>query len=163
MNEDFPSYRRIDSETEYRAALLQVIGRAERSLRILDRDLSRMQLERTPAIEFLKGFLRGNGESKIYVALHQIEYLERSAPRLRELFETHSHLVEVRCVPDSLKHLADCHLLADQSHGVRRFHADHSRASVAFDNPQEIAPWWRRFDELWEHCEHCLKNARLCL
>lgn len=163
MSVEHPAYRRGDSEAEYRDSIVRVIGRARKSIYIFDRDLSRMQLERPPALDALAGFLRGGDPPELRIAVHRPELLETTAPRLRNLLETHGHVASVRCVPDTLRHLADCHLLADASHGIRRFHADHPRCAVAFDNPAEIAPWWLRFEELWEASAPCLSGMRLGL
>jgi hypothetical protein len=51
--------------------------------------------------------------------------------------------------------LADRYVLADQTHGAIRFHADHARGKAVSSMPAEIDPWWRRFDDLWQESEVC--------
>lgn len=163
MNGPAATYQRTDTEAEYRDAICRILAGARGTIYVLDRDLSRMGLERRPALDHLAAFLRGREQRQLHIALHHTAFLETAAPRLFDLLADHAHVAAVRCVPESFRQLADCHVLADNYHGVRRFHADHPRCATAFDNPTEIAPWWARFEELWALTEGCLKSAKLPL
>lgn len=161
MSQALPAYRRTDTEADYREAICRILSCARQTIYILDRDLSRMHLERRPAFDHLAAFMRAPGARQMHIAVHQTGFLETAAPRLLDLLAAHTHIATVRCVPESLRQLADCHVLADSRHGLRRFHADHPRCATAFENPLEIAPWWARFEELWAMSDACLKTAKL--
>lgn len=152
-----PSYQLLTSEAEYRQACDTVLGRAERELLIFDRDLRRMQLEENSRLQLLSAFLAGNRLRRICIVLHDPEPLHRQLPRLMQVIVRFSHMIDVRQTPDNLRHLADAHLLADDAHGVRRFHIDQPRSALVVDNPDYVYPWWQRFMELWELSHPCLQ------
>lgn len=146
-------YQRFATESDYRAALLNVIGTAQSTIRILDHDLQRMWLHTRESSEILTAFLSGNQERKMDIAVHDFSYMQKNAPRLLHLCERYPHAFRISLVPKTLQHLADSHLLADMRHGVRRFHRDFPRGSLLIDATEEVMPWWRRFDEIWELCQ----------
>lgn len=143
-------YQRFDTENEYRAALLKVVAAAQNAIRILDHDLQRMALHTPDAYESLKAFLGTDSKRQIHIAVHDFSFIQRNASRLGRLFDKHPQNIQIRLIPESLHHLADSHLLADRKHGTRRFHRDFPRGSLMIGNPEEIAPWWDRFDQIWE-------------
>lgn len=140
------SYALLSGEAEYRSAIGDVLMRARSALRVFDRDLAQMQLASRDGAEKLESFVTGGGRMEL--VLHDTDSL-LEAPRLRRLLDHHGHLFEVRTLPDDLRHLADCHVLADGIHGVRRFHFSQPRAALEIDAPTTIQPWWQRFDDLW--------------
>ncbi len=87
------------------------------------------------------------------IAVHDFSHIQKNAPRLLHLLERYPHTFRISLVPKSLQHLTDSHLLADMKHAVRRFHRDFPRGSLLLDTIDEVAPWWRRFDEIWELCQ----------
>lgn len=150
-----PVYTLLTSESEYRQACDTVLGRAEREVLIFDRDLVTLQLEERARLDALTGFLQPGGLRSIRVVLHDPGPVERKAPCLMQLLSRFSHLVEVRRSPDSLRHLADTHVLVDAVHGVRRFHIDQPRSALILDDPAYLLPWRQRFEELWELSHPC--------
>jgi hypothetical protein len=152
-----PSYQLCSSEGEYRQACDTVLGRTGRELLVFDRDLGKLRLEDNIRLQLLSNFLASDRLRRIRIVLHDPEPLHRQAPRLMQVIARYSHMIEVRQSPDSLRHLADSHLLADDAHGVRRFHIDQPRSALVIDDPAYIHPWWQRFDELWELSHPCLQ------
>ena len=152
-----PAYTLLTSEAEYRQACDAVLARAEHEILIFDRDLRRLQLDHKLRLDSLVAFLTDDHLRRIRVVLHDPGPLNREAPRLMQLIARFAHLVEVRQSPDNLRHLADTHLLADDAHGVRRFHIDHPRSALVLDDPVYIHPWRERFEELWALSRPCLQ------
>lgn len=150
-----PHYQLLASEGGYRQACDAVLRRAEREILIFDRDLAALRLEDMERLSILTGFLQANALRRIRMVLHDPEPLERNAPRLMRLVFRFSHAVDIRQSPDNLRHLADTHLLVDESHGVRRFHVDQPRSALVTDDPAYITPWRQRFEELWELSHPC--------
>ena len=142
-----PSYQLITSEAEYRQACDTVLMHAQKELLIFDRDLQSLQLDHATRLQLLSDFLAADHLRRIRIVLHDPGPLHRQAPRLMQLITRYSHLVEVRQSPDNLRHLADSHLLADDAHGVRRFHIEQPRSALVTDDPTYIPPWWQRFVE----------------
>lgn len=150
------SYQLLASEADYRQACDMVLRRAEREILIFDRDLAALRLEDTQRLSALADFLQAAPPRRVRMVLHEPERLERNAPKLMRLILRFSHVMAIRRSPDNLRHLADTHLLADECHGIRRFHADQPRSALVLDDPADIAPWWQRFEELWELSQPCL-------
>jgi len=149
-------YQLLVSEADYRQACDTILSRAEREILIFDRDLTALRLEDTTRLAVLKDFLQTDPMHRIRIVLHDPGPLERDAPRMMQLISRFSHVIYARRSPDNLRHLADTHLLADESHGVRRFHVDHPRSALILDDPDYINPWRQRFEELWELSHPCL-------
>ncbi len=143
------AYSRFDSESAWREALGDVIVRARSELRVLDRDLSKMKLDAAATITAIEELLASEPTPRLLIAVHDPQPLRNQMPRLLRLAQRWEHAIELRQIPDHYRHLADCHALADAKHGARRFHIDHARGALLLDEDKEIAPWWRRFDELW--------------
>ena len=151
------AYTLLTSEADYRAACDTILGLAEHQILIFDRDLVRLRLGERTRLEALAGFLGADSLRRIRVVLHDPGPLEHDMPRLMQLLARFSHSVDVRQSPDDMRHLADTHVLADEKHGVRRFHADQPRSALIVDDPAYIQPWQQRFDELWELSQPCLR------
>lgn len=154
MNSD---YKLLTSEAEYRQACDTILRHAEREILIFDRDLAALRLEEKTRLEALAAFLQRDRLRRMRMVLHDPGPLERNAPRLLQLVLRFSHVVEVRQSPDNLRHLADTHLLADENHGLRRFHVDQPRSALIVDDANYIRPWRQRFEELWELSQPCLR------
>jgi hypothetical protein len=150
-------YRLLTSEADYRQACDTILQRAEREILIFDRDLAALRLKDAARLDALAAFLQTDSLSSIRIVLHDPGPLERNEPRLTRLIFRYSHKVDVRQSPDNLRHLTDTHLLADDAHGVRRFHVDQPRSALILDDPGYISPWRLRFEELWELSHPCLQ------
>lgn len=151
-----PAYTLLTSETAYRQACDTVMRMAETEILIFDRDLVAPRLGEKARIDALTAFLCAEGQRQIRIVVHDPEPMQRNAPRLMRLISRFSHAILVRRSPDTLRHLTDTHLLADQCHGVRRFHVDQPRSALVIDDPNYLAPWWERFEELWDVSSPCL-------
>ena len=161
MNE--PSSIPFASEAEFREALDTVIASAAREIRVFDNDLMRMMLDDKSRAEALESFLAGAVTCRLRIVLHNPVHVETRAARLRSLSRRFSNAVEVRESAIELKHVADCFLLADGEHAAIRFHRDHARGKLLQHAPEEIRPWWQRFDELWASAVPCLSPTQLGL
>jgi hypothetical protein len=152
-----PAYTLLTSEAEYRQACDTVLRLAQHQILIFDRDLAALRLEEMARLELLADFLQRDRLRRIRMVLHDPDRLERQAPRLRQLIARFSQCVEVRQSPDNLRDLQDTHVLADDSHGVRRFHIDQPRSALIVDDAVYLQPWRMRFEELWELSQPCLR------
>lgn len=149
----------FDSESGYKAAIDLVLAAARREVRIFDQDLTRMGLEIPARAALLGNFLAGDRDRRLRVVLHDTDALERNSPRLLALLRVHGHAIEVRRTPEHLRQVADCWVLADETHGAVRFHADHPRGKLLLGASAEVHPWWQRFDDLWLAAEPCSPGA----
>lgn len=158
-----PITRAFDSLTDYRLALADLVDGAQRELLIFDSDLRDMGLESRDAIDRLKRLLAASRQSVVRIAVHNSGYFERECPRLFQLYVLYRHAMEVRRVPENLRHLTECFAVADGTHLAVRFHMDHSRGKLVMCDPDEVGGWRRRFQDLWEACGDAVSAARLGL
>ena len=152
-----PAYTLLTTEAGYRQGYDTILGRAQHHILIFDRDLAALRLDEKARLEALVNFLQTDPVRRIRVVLHDPGPLERDAPRLLQLIFRFSHLIDVRQSPDNLRHLADTHVLADERHGLRRFHVEQPRSALILDDRAYIHPWRQRFEELWELSHPCLR------
>lgn len=158
-----PFEERFDSEAGYRMALDAVIALAARELRVFDRDLQRMALADRVRAEALSAWLAADPERRLSIVIHDPDPVQRSMTRLTEMLRRLPGRIEFRQSPEHLRHLSDCLLLADRNHGVVRFHGDHARGKQLRHAPADLAPYWQRFEDLWEVSEPCLSGTVLGL
>lgn len=149
----------FDSEAGYRAAIALTLASALREIRIFDRDLVNMAIEERAHVELLERFLATNPDRRLLIVLHNPEPLQSRMPRLLALMRDHAHQVEVRVTPGHLQGLSECWVIADQSGGTVRFHADHARGKRIMGAPAEIRPWWQRAEDLWAESQVCVPWA----
>lgn len=150
----------FSGEAEFRAALDTVISRADREIRIMDDRLERMMLDDKARADMLATFLAASIKRRLYIVVHDPLYAETRCSRLRALIRRFPNAVEVRESSAALKHIADSFLIADEMHGVIRFHRDHARGKMLQNAGDEIRPWWQRFDELWRSGTSCLSPTQ---
>jgi len=153
----------FDSEAGYRDAIDMTLAGAGQEIRIFDRNLEGMALDEPARSALLATFLVGGNDRRIKIVVHDPERLPQNFPRLMALMRGHSHAVEIRQSPDHLRGVSDCQVLADRKHGALRTHADHARGKRYWDCPNDIHPWWQRFDELWHESQPCCPATSLGL
>ena len=145
----------IASEAEYRSAIDELLGLAQREVCIFDRDLGRLALDAKYRSALVETFIAADSLRRLRIVLHDSAVVEGASPRLRELIRRFPGRIELRQTPDELRHLADSLFLVDGQHGLIRFHVDHARskrvlADPAPVNPTELAGRLQRFEDLWE-------------
>lgn len=150
-------------EAGFRVALDVVIAAASREIRIFDDRLDRMMLDDKARAELLWQFLATSPICRLHIVVHDPRYAETRSPRLHALIRRFPNSIEVRESAAEYKHVADCCLLADATQAVLRFHRDHARGKLLQNAPDEIRPWWQRFDELWRSGTPCLAPTQIGL
>lgn len=161
-----PTYERFDSEASYLAGIDFVVAQARSKLQIFDADLEKMHLEKPDRVALLTTFLSTNVTPQLHIVIRNRENASNVAsrmPRLIDLLERYGHFFAIRQAPENLLHLADCHVIADSIHCVRRFHIDHARGALITHDEEQTLPWSKRFDELWELSQPWSGATRLTL
>lgn len=158
-----PQVAPFDSEAGFGKALDMVILAAQDEICVFDRDLSQLPLDNPQRSEALREFLLARRSHRLRIALHDTLRLQNRSPRLQALLRNFAHAIEVRQVPDELRHLAECYLLSGSAYGAVRFHADHPRGKLVYGNPAELRPYVERFRQLWEVANPCALGSPLGL
>lgn len=158
-----PNTAPIDSEAGFRQAIDTVIAAASGEIRIFDRDLTRVAIDRKNVADSLESFLAADRQRRLRIVVHDSEPCERYQPRVQALLRRFGQSIEIRQSPDELRNLQECYLLADNQQAALRFNLNQPRGKIVLDDPETVRPWWDRFDDLWLLSTPCLSPTRLGL
>ena len=158
-----PTTALIDTEAGFRQAIDTVIAAATDEIRIFDRNLTRVVIDRKDVAESLERFFSGGRHRRLHVVVHDPDHCERYQPRVQALLRRFSLAIEIRQSPDELRHLQECYLLADSLQAALRFNLNQPRGKIILEDREAIRPWWTRFDDLWQLSTPCLGPSRLGL
>lgn len=138
---------RFDSRAEFGTHFRAVIARSQLRLQLFDPDFSVFPLGQADVEASLRAFLANGGS--IELALHDAAHIERECPRFLRLLRDFSHRIACRATPPGLRQLTDSFCIGDDRHIVRRFHCDHMRGEVRFDDAAAVDISAERFAALW--------------
>ena len=141
----------ITTHTDYLAASLRLFRTAQQTLSIFDADGKSLNLEDSQRISELQRFLQSaNRPSCLRLAVRDGNALKREHPRLLRLAATYGHLFTMQQIAPSLGPLRDSMILVDGCHGLIRFDERQPRSKLLVDEADELRPYYRRFDEIWQ-------------
>lgn len=144
-----PSSPLITSWTDYAAAAERLLGVAQHTLVIFDRDLLSLHLERPVQIASLTRFLRTSPTSMLRIAVHRADPLRNQHPRLLDLLRNFAHKFHVQEIPPHLANLSDSMLIADGGSALICFHHDHARSKEIVADTEACKPYVKRFEDIW--------------
>ena len=148
-----PERTLLQTKGDYERGFGRVLALARRELRIFDPDLSELQMNSAERVETLARSLRSGANRRLFIALHDTEYVSRRCPRFMALLGIHASSIFVyRTLGDAAK-VQDCFVLADGDHLVRRPVTAQPRGVLVIADPKECQPMRERFDEIWESSE----------
>ncbi len=145
-----PQHTRLEGIAEYSAAIDTVVAKAERRIRVFDRNLDGLGFNSPARQDLLRSFLLARRTNHLYILVHDTGYLTRSCPRLQLLLRQFSHGITIHQTHPHVQGVHDPFVIVDEAHFVRRFHFDDSRSLLALEDPQEARTLNDRYDELWE-------------
>jgi len=144
-----PRYERFDDEAGFQAAVDLLLAQDGRELRLFDPDLSRLRLDSTERIGRIEGFLQASRTRRLYVALHDTDFLTRYCPRMMALVARHSHAVQINRTQEEARKAQDSFLVLDALHYVRRPSAQFFRGALGLNDENEAFAMRGRFGEIW--------------
>ena len=142
-------YRRFDSFSEYEALFDSLIPNTERVVRVFDRALP-PAWNNPSRTALLRPFLRASPANRLYVIVHATDNIERTLPRLIELYRDFGHAFKIRQTPKMARHLYDSFSLFDASHYLHRFHYAHMRSALGTHDVEGARQLLDRYLELWD-------------
>jgi hypothetical protein len=145
-----PSRRLITLRSEYRAAAGELLPLAVREVRIFDPDLADLGLHQEERTAQLRAFLKASRNNRLYIVLHNMDFLTRRAPRLMALLGVFSGSMFVNVSQGDATRVEDCFLLCDELHLVRRPVSAQPRGVVYVNDPSQGRGMRERFDQIWE-------------
>ena len=145
-----PERRVLSTRKEYRDALEQLIGLAERELRIFDPDFSGLDFNSPQKCELLRAFLLRSRSNRLYAAVHDADHIRNYCPRVLDLLRQFSDRMFIHQTQDEAARVQDCLVLADRLHFVRRPVCAQPRATLVLYDDQDSQGMFLRFSEIWD-------------
>jgi hypothetical protein len=158
-----PAYRPITGITESLAAIEEVVGAAQRTIRVFDISLSNRGFNSPGLTEKLRQFLVAGRAHRLFIALHNTDLLERESPRLLQLLRQFPMSIEIHRTLAQARNAMDPFVLADDHSVWHQHHHEQPRAILALRSPPDATPIMQRFDEIWELSEPAVSATTLGL
>ena len=158
-----PAYRAISGIAESLAAIEEVVGVAERAIRVFDVSLSNRGFNSPALTEKLRQFLVAGRSHRLYIALHDTVLLERESPRLLQLLRQFPMSIEIHRTLAQARNANDPFVVADDHSVWHLQHHGQPRAIVALHSPADASPLRDRFEEIWGLSEPAVGSSTLGL
>jgi len=144
-----PDYQRFDTDADFQAAVDRLLEQDGRELRVFDPDLEALRLNVPARIERIERFLLASRTRRLYIVLHDPDYLTRRCPRGMRLLARFSHVIQVNRTVEEIRELQDSFLVLDAEHYVRRPVARFFRGAIGIHDETEALAMRSRFGEIW--------------
>jgi len=158
-----PGYRPLSGTAESLAAMDEVIGVAQRTIRVFDANLAHRGFNTPGRAERLRQFLVAGRAHRLLIALHETDGLERDAPRLLALLRQFPMSIEIHRTLAQARNAMDPFIVADDHSVWHQLHIEQPRAIVAIHSPADALALAQRFEEIWELSEPAVSATTLGL
>jgi hypothetical protein len=138
------------TKREYLECFERLLGLVRRELRIFDPDLAELGLNSPPKVALLRDFLERSRTHRLYIAVHDTEFVTRHCPRVLALLGSFPRQMFIHQTEGEALKAQDCFVLADDSHLVRRSVAGQARGVLVLHDPKDCGSIRDRFEEIWE-------------
>ena len=142
-------YERFDTSEGFQAAVERLLHQPGRELRIFDPDGAALRLNDSGRIERFEQFLRASRTRRLYIVLHDPQYLQRQCPRMMSLLARYAHAIQVNRTHEEIRELQDAFMVLDSVHYVRRPVAAFFRGAIGLADENEALAMRARFNEIW--------------
>ena len=139
----------LASVAEQAGAIDELIGLAQRRIRVFDQDLSHTGWNLAARADRLAQFLREARGRRLDIIVHDTHYIESACPRLLGLLRTYSFAVTIYRTGTEARLATDPLIIVDDRHYLHRFHFEQSRAAMGINQPDQTRPLAARFEEIW--------------
>ena len=140
----------FSTRKEYLDAFERLVGLAQHELRIFDADFSGLDINSPRKSELLRGFLLRGRSNRLYIAVHDTEYLRNYCPRLLDLMRQFSDRMFIHQTLGDAALAQDSFVLADRLHLVRRPVSAQPRGALRLNDDEESQGIYLRFCEIWD-------------
>ena len=158
-----PNYRQISGTAESLAAIEEVLGAAERTIKVFDISLSNRGFNSPARAEQLRQFLVAARTHRLQIALHDTELLQKENARLLALLRQFPMSIEIHRTIGEATKARDPFVVADDHSVWYQLNYEQPRAIVATHSPVHAMPIAQRFDEIWELSEPAVSATTLGL
>lgn len=151
---DQPQRVLIGSRAELAAALLLLIGRARRQLRMAAADLSVLALGDLQPVAAMRALLVAHPDNRIHLLVDDMAWLDTRAPRLRSLQRDFSHALRIRCADEQDPVGHDVVAIGDERDALRLQPTIGILGELWCHHGPFAQPLVTEFDRRWEHASH---------
>ena len=144
-----PQYERFDDEERFQQAVDRLLEQQGRELRVFDPDLSGLRLNMPERIARLQHFLAQSRTRRIYIAIHDTDYVTKYCPRMLLLLTRFAHAIQIQRTDEEIREVQDAFLVLDAAHYVRRPAARFWRGAIGIGDETEALAMRSRFLEIW--------------
>ncbi len=142
-------YERFDMGEGFQVAVERLLQQPGRELRIFDPDGAALRLNHPARIELIQRFLQASRTRRLYLVLHNPQYLQRQCPRMMSLLGRYAHAIQVHRTHEEIRELQDAFMVLDSVHYVRRPVAAFFRGAIGLADENEALAMRARFNEIW--------------
>ena len=142
-------YERFETGEGFQAAVDRLLQQPGRELRIFDPDGAALRLNDPPRIQLIQRFLQASRTRRLYLVLHNPQYLQRQCPRMMSLLGRYAHAIQVNRTHEEIRELQDAFMVLDSVHYVRRPVASFFRGAIGLADENEALAMRARFNEIW--------------
>lgn len=139
----------ITTWSEYWLALEKILNIPAQQIRIYDHNLTQLRLESSPAMNAIVRFLQQPQGGSLKITLRDGTHLRNNSPRLLQLLVQFGHKALAQETPEHLNNLRDGMLIFDACHALIRFEQNFPRGILLLDDSRSVAPYVKRFEEIW--------------
>jgi hypothetical protein len=143
------AYERFDDRAGFQAAVDRLLEQPGRELRAFDPDGSALLLNDPGRVDKIANFLLASRTRRVYLVVHDTDYLTRHCPRLISLLARFAHAIQVNRTHEEIRELQDAFLVLDSLHYVRRPVAQFFRGAIGLGDETEGLAMRGRFTEIW--------------
>ena len=142
-------YERFETGEGFQAAVDRLLQQPGRELRIFDPDGAALRLNDPARIQLIQRFLQASRTRRLYLVLHDPQYLQRQCPRMMSLLGRYAHAIQVNRTHEEIRELQDAFMVLDSVHYVRRPVASFFRGAIGLADENEALAMRARFNEIW--------------
>jgi len=143
------AYERFDDRAGFQAAVDRLLEQPGRELRAFDPDGSALLLNDPGRVDKIANFLLASRTRRLYLVVHDTDYLTRHCPRMMGLLARFAHAIQVNRTHEEIRELQDAFLVLDSLHYVRRPVAQFFRGAIGLGDDTEGLAMRGRFGEIW--------------
>lgn len=144
-----PAYTRFDGEAGFQQAVDDLLDQAGRELRVFDPDLAALRPNSPARVAQIERFLQVSRTRRVYIVVHDTDYITNRSPRLMALLARYSHMMQINRTHEEIRHVQDAFLVLDSRHYVRRPVAASYRGAIGLNDEAEGLAMRSRFLEIW--------------
>ena len=140
----------LGDRSAVRTACVLMASQATRELCIFSRDLDAPVYDHTDFLESVRRMALCNPRSLVEILLFDAEPALRQGNRLIELSRQLPSRIQIRRVPEELRHRVAAYLLADGKGYVLRPFAEVLEGTADFAAPMQVRHLRAEFEQVWE-------------